>query len=118
MEQRAARQAGEAVAGDVAARGRPITPEEEATAQRAGTSIIVGDTGPQTRTLAQGVSNLAPQARETLKETTDQRFFGQSGRISDFIRGLTGGEKFADATAIREAARRTNRPAYERGPER
>ena len=111
----AARRVAQARATDIAA-GRAPGPVEQRAAETAGIPGTLADTGETAQALARSAANTSPDARSALTETTQQRFYGQSQRAADFIRGLTGGGKDAYGLQqdIEQAARAANRPAYER----
>jgi hypothetical protein len=112
----AARRVAGALTADFTRQGAAFTPEEIAAANAAGTGRSLVDIGGErTRELARSASDTSPEARAALTELTQDRFQSQSPRIAGFIRQITGGGDAAgDLEAIQAAARRANRPAYNR----
>jgi hypothetical protein len=109
----AARRVAQARAADIAA-GRAPGPVEQQAAEAAGIPGTLADTGESAQALARSAANQSPDARAALTETTQQRFYGQSQRAADFVRGLTGGGKDAYGLQqdLEQAARAANKPAY------
>jgi inorganic pyrophosphatase-like protein len=101
------------VTNDLTSRGQPLTNEELAVANTAGTPRTLVDAGESTRALARSSANTSPEARSALTEFTQERFEQQSPRVAGFIRDLTGGGNATDdLERIQDVARRANRPAY------
>ncbi len=93
-----------------------LTPQEYAASVQSGgpaTAIDIG--GETTRALARSAANTSPEGRAALNRTINDRFEGQSGRLTEYL-GQT--YNYPDATklseAIKQAGRNANRPAYER----
>ena len=82
-----------------------------------GEPVMIGDVGGEpTKALARSAANISPEARETLTEATRDRFLTQSGRVAKEIETF-----FPDSVdysktieGLHEAARKANKPAYER----
>lgn len=82
-----------------------------------GEPVMIGDVGGEpTKALARSAANVSPEARETLTEATRDRFLTQSGRVAKEVETL-----FPDSVdytktieGLHEAARKANKPAYER----
>jgi hypothetical protein len=113
------REAGRRIAGALAADGvDPAMAQQTLQAARAsGAPMAVADTGGETtRALARSSANTSPEAREALTTLTQPRFQSQGDRTVDALRRATGAS--GDAPAVREqlidAARRANKPAYDR----
>ncbi|QPF87039.1 hypothetical protein IC762_12370 [Bradyrhizobium genosp. L] len=116
-EGEASRRVATALERDFQHQGPQVTPEEAAIAQAAGSPTAVIDAGGETtRALARSAANTSPEARQALSGLTQARFGTQNQRAADFVQRLTGaaGDNPADIEAIQAAARRVNRPAYER----
>lgn len=96
----------------------PADVQQAMAASRAnGTPAVLADYGGETvRGLARSSANTSPVAREALTSVAQPRFEGQADRTVDAIKRVTGAGGDAGATreALQEAARRANRPAYER----
>ena len=97
------------------AEGRGLTPEELAMAQQANSPLVLGDlAGEPGRALARSAANSSPEGREALQEVLQDRFAGQSGRISQFVNNLVGGkfDPAAFTTWLQGRARAKNAPLY------
>lgn len=118
-ESEAARRVVTAIDRDVRASptGTPgITPQElTASAQQGGPAALMDLGGETTRGLARSAANTSPEGRATLNQAINQRFEGQAGRVTDWLRHTF---HFPNATAQQEAleqtARSVNRGAYAR----
>jgi hypothetical protein len=113
-EAEASRRVVSTLANDWTQHGPSLTQEEIAAAHAAGTPMALVDTGGErTRALLRSAANTSPEARQAATEMTAERFREQAPRVSRFIQDMTGGGNLAaDTTALQEAARRANRPAY------
>lgn len=92
-----------------------LTPQEFAgSVQSGGPATIMDIGGETTRALARSAANTSPEGRAALNRTINDRFEGQSTRLTD---ALGSKYNYPDATllsdAIKKAAQSTNRPAYE-----
>ncbi|RMI21369.1 hypothetical protein [Sinorhizobium meliloti] len=113
--QEAARRVGTAVKRDRIA-GDVLNSTDEAVARSTGVPLLNVDRGGETtRALARSVSNQAPEARQVLGKVADDRFATQGNRAVDVIRRVAGGsvDDIGYQDAIRTAARRANKPAYD-----
>lgn len=91
-----------------------LTPAEFVASRRSGGPATIMDVGGETtRALARSAANTSPEGRAALSRTINDRFEGQSERVTDWLRNAF---NFPDAAsqskAITEAARSFNRPAY------
>jgi hypothetical protein len=91
-----------------------LTPQEFSTARNAGEPVNFMDLGGETtRALARSAANTSPEGRAALSKVIDDRFEGQSARVTEWL-----GKNFnyPDAgglqIAMEAAARNANRPAY------
>lgn len=105
-----------AIQSDVERQGPSMTREEIAAANNAGVPRAIIDTGGErTRSLARSSANTSPEGRQALTEMTTDRFHEQGSRIGGFIRQITGGGNSAvDREVLEAAARKANKPAYDR----
>jgi len=94
-----------------------LTPQEF-TANRLqpdGSAAVMDMGGETTRALARSAANTSPEGRQTINTAIDQRFEGQTGRVSDWLRQTF---HYPDATgqqkAIEQTAQTVNRAAYGR----
>jgi hypothetical protein len=136
----ASRRVVNALTSDLQSQGPSMGPDEIAAANAAGTPRMLVDAGGErTRALARSAANTSPEARQALTESTSNRFETQTPRIAGFVRRLTGGapapaapepqavrigrtirgltggaDAAADLETLQTAARRANRPAYQR----
>ena len=91
-----------------------LTPEEfVASSQTGGPATVMDLGGETTRALARSAANTSPEGRAALGRTIDERFEGQAGRVTDWLRKAF---HFPDADAQGEAlenvAKTTNRARY------
>ena len=100
---------------DPTAAGR-LTPQEFAAGRAAGEPVNFMDIGGETtRALARSATNTSPEGRAVLSKAIDDRFEGQTPRVTEWL-----GKNFnhPDAGALQEAleaaAKTVNRPAYEK----
>jgi hypothetical protein len=116
VDAEAGRRVANAISSDLASQGKPLTADEIATANAAGTPRSLVDLGGErTRALARSSANTSPEARQALTEMTSERFGEQSPRIANFVRALAGGSNAtSDAELIEQAAKVLNKPLYKR----
>lgn len=93
-----------------------LTPAEFVANSRNGGPATIMDTGGETtRALARSAANTSPEGRAILNDSINQRFEGQSGRATDWLRQTF---HYPDASsqsaALDQVARTVNRPNYER----
>jgi hypothetical protein len=101
----------DAAAGDVPASADLIA------SIRAGQPVAVGDLGGETtRAVARSAANTSPEGRSALTQMTQDRYNAQSTRAGDFVGNLFryNGDITATSEALQEAARKANRPLYEK----
>lgn len=116
-EGEAARRVGVAVERDRVADPQAVnrlTDAEFAASNQSGGPAMVMDTGGETtRALARSAANTSPEGRATLNRAIDDRFEGQSGRVTGWLRD-TFHYPDADAQqqAIEQVSKNFNRPAY------
>ena len=82
-----------------------------------GAPFVVADAGGEaTRALARSSANTSPEGREVLTRATQNRFETQNVRVTDTISRIMGGRgnNVERVDALREAARKANRPLYEK----
>lgn len=130
----AARRISEAQASDVAASraadaayGLPNSTQRQLDAQglvasgQAGNELRnidnpdLGFSNEAVKALARSAANQSPEARDVLNRMTNDRFSGQTDRVSDFVRNLVGtpGNAAESREALLDAARQANRPLYD-----
>lgn len=93
-----------------------LTPADEAMAARAGTPVLNADRGGEPlRTLARTASNISTEAAGNLKRAAQERFEGQAGRATRFLREVMGGatDDLGLQQRLSASARASNRPAYD-----
>lgn len=93
-----------------------LTPQEyAASAQSGGPATVMDIGGETTRALARSAANTSPEGRAALGRTINDRFEGQTGRVTDWLRNTF---HFPDAAAQSEAlenvGRTVNRANYHR----
>jgi hypothetical protein len=115
-EDEAARRIATAYQRDVRAGDAGLSQAEFAAERAAGNPVAVVDQGGSvTRSLARSAANTSPEARGALERLTSDRFEGQSGRITDWLRqAFHYPNAHAQQEAIEQTARTTNRAAYAR----
>jgi len=91
-----------------------LTPQEfAASLQQGGPATIMDLGGETTRALARSAANTSPEGRAALSRTINDRFEGQSDRVTGWLRNTF---HFPDADAqskaITDVAKSVNRPAY------
>lgn len=93
-----------------------LTPTEFAgSVQSGGPATIMDIGGETTRALARSAANTSPEGRQVLNDTIGNRFEGQSGRITDWMRSAFNyPDARAQQQAIEQTAKAVNRPAYNR----
>jgi hypothetical protein len=119
VDDEAARRAALAVQRDIQAdpgAASRLTPAEFAASRQSGGPATVMDLGGETtRGLARSAANTSPEGRAVLSRAIDDRFEGQTGRVTGWLRNTF---NFPDAVAQREAieqsARNVNRARYGR----
>lgn len=101
------------IQADPAARNRLTPAEFMGQRQQGGPAAIIDMGGETTKALARSAANTSPEARSVLNDTINDRFEGQSGRISDWLRKTFHyPDAGAQQAAIEQAAKDVNRPAY------
>jgi hypothetical protein len=91
-----------------------LTPQEfAASAQSGGPATVMDLGGETTRALARSAANTSPEGRAELGRTINDRFEGQSDRVTGWLRNTF---HFPDAeaqsAAIDQVSRTVNKPAY------
>lgn len=115
-EAQAARNIALARARDEAAGNPGLTAAQAEALRQQGAPIINADVGGETvRALGRSAANTSAEGRNALNEVISDRYATQQPRIADFLKREF---DFPDSTAtidrLHEAARRANRPAYNR----
>jgi hypothetical protein len=102
-------------AADPAAVGRLTPGEFAASAQSGGPARLIDLGGDTTRALARSAANTSPEGRTALEHTINDRFEGQTDRVTGWLRNTF---HFPDAAAQQEAldnvSRTVNRANYTR----
>lgn len=93
-----------------------LTPQEfAASRQQGGPATIMDVGGETTRALARSAANTSPEGRAALSRTINDRYEGQSDRVTGWMRNAF---NFPDANAqsqaLTEVAKSVNKPAYAR----
>lgn len=92
-----------------------LTPQEAGTALDNSIPVNTADYGGEaTRRLARQAANISPEASDILRSETAHRFEGQQFRIADRLTRLGGGDSTQTLEELQAAARRANKPAYDR----
>jgi hypothetical protein len=101
------------IQADPAARNR-LTPQEfVAQRQQGGPAAIIDIGGETTKALARSSANTSPEARSVLNDTINDRFEGQSARVTDWLRQTFHyPDAGAQSAALEQAAKGTNRANY------
>ncbi len=91
-----------------------LTPQEFAASRSSGGPATIMDVGGETtRALARSAANTSPEGRAALGRTINDRFEGQSERVTGWLRNTF---HFPDANAqsqaLTDAAKSVNKPAY------
>jgi hypothetical protein len=110
------------VAEQQAARALAASPEgirqsEFQSLLRAGEPVMIADVGGEpVKALARSAANISSEARETLNREISERFGEQAARVeADVSRFFPNRVDYADdITALKMAARKENKPAYDR----
>lgn len=91
-----------------------LTPREfAASVQSGGPATIMDIGGETTRALARSAANTSPEGRAALGRTINDRFEGQSDRVTGWLRNTFHfPDAEAQADAISNVAKTVNRPAY------
>ena len=91
-----------------------LTPAEfAASRQSSGPATIMDLGGETTRALARSAANTSPEGRAALSRTINDRFEGQSERVTGWLRNTFNfPDADAQSKAITEVAKGFNRPAY------
>jgi hypothetical protein len=115
-EEEAARRVSEAIQTDARAGNLRMQPGEFQQARMDGQPVAIADVGGETtKALARSAANTSPEGRAALQDVTQRRFEGQGQRISEFVRSFGPGFSGVETRdALKAAARRENRPAYEK----
>jgi hypothetical protein len=100
---------------DPAAAARLTPGEFAASAQSGGPATIMDIGGDTTRALARSAANTSPEGRAALGRTINDRFEGQTDRVTGWLRNTF---HFPDAeaqsAALNQVSRTVNKPAYAR----
>ena len=91
-----------------------LTPQEfAASRQQGGPATIMDLGGETTRALARSAANTSPEGRAALSRTINDRFEGQSDRVTGWLRHTFHfPDANAQAQALTDVAKSVNRPAY------
>ena len=91
-----------------------LTPQEfAASRQQGGPATIMDLGGETTRALARSAANTSPEGRAALSRTINDRFEGQSDRVTGWLRNTFHfPDANAQAQALTDVAKSVNRPAY------
>lgn len=95
----------------------PMTALETRMANEAGVPRVMADAGGgQTASLARRAADTSPTAHHKLNEFANERFYTQNERISGWLRRRIGGGRDAQnfTDTLKSAARRANKPLYDR----
>lgn len=103
------------IQNDPAARNR-LTPQEfMANRQAGGPAAIIDLGGESSQALARSAANTSPEGRATLNNAINDRFEGQAGRVTDWLRNTFHyPDAAAQSDALDQVARNVNRPNYQR----
>lgn len=112
----AARRVVSAVRRDVRNGDPGLTGAEYAAARAEGQPVAIMDVGGETtRALARSAANTSPEGRSVLERTINDRFEGQTGRLTDYLnRTHNYPNAHAQQQAIDQVERTTNRALYRR----
>lgn len=93
-----------------------LTPQEfSASVQSGGPARAIDLGGETTRALARSAANTSPEGRAALSRTIDDRFEGQTGRVTDWLRQTFHyPDAAAQADALENVGRTVNRANYAR----
>lgn len=101
------------MASDPAAAARLSPNEFAASLQSGGPAVMMDLGGDTTRALARSAANTSPEGRAILNRTINDRFEGQAGRVTDWLRHTFNYPNAqAQQEAIETAARTVNRSNY------
>lgn len=91
-----------------------LTPTDFVAAKKSGQPVNLMDVGGETtRSLARSAANTSPEGREVLNRSINDRFEGQSDRLSDWLRtNFHYPDAVAQQEALESASRTANRGAY------
>ena len=91
-----------------------LTPQEFATSRQAGGPATIMDIGGETtRALARSAANTSPEGRAALSRTINDRFEGQSDRVTGWMRNAFHfPDADAQARALTDVSKTVNKPAY------
>lgn len=100
---------------DPHATGRLSAQELATNRAQGGPAVLMDVGGETTRALARSAANTSPEGRQTLNNTINDRFEGQGGRVTDWLRQTFHyPDAQAQSAAIDQVARNVNRPNYQR----
>lgn len=118
----ASRRLASTISRDIRARqGQAVRPEQGLTAgefqqaKTAGQPVMAQDVGGEsTRALARSAANTSPEARQVLDQAINQRYEGQSQRLTDWLRtNFHYPDAQAQQQALDQVSRTVNRANYE-----
>lgn len=119
--QEAERRVGNALQRDAQNSAAPVlTQADETSAALNNQQLLNVDRGGETtRALARSAANADPEARAIIERTASDRFSSQGARAQSFIDRITGGasDDLALQEQLKQAARATNKPAYDKAYE-
>lgn len=100
---------------DPQATGRLTPNEYAASVQSGGPATIMDIGGEQTRALARSAANTSPEGRAVMNRTINDRFEGQTGRVTSWLRNTFHyPDAQAQQDALQQTARTVNRANYQR----
>lgn len=100
---------------DPAAASRLTPGEFAASVQSGGPATIMDIGGDTTRALARSAANTSPEGRATLNRAIDQRYEGQTGRVTGWLRNTFHyPDAAAQQQALEQVGRTVNRANYQR----
>jgi hypothetical protein len=83
--------------------------------QNGGPAAIIDVGGEKTRALARSAANTSPEGRAALEGKIDTRYEGQTDRVNSWLRKTFNyPDAAAQQSALTDAARNVNRPAYQK----
>ncbi len=91
-----------------------LTPQEFAASRQSGGPATIMDVGGETtRALARSAANTSPEGRAALSRTINERYEGQSDRVTGWMRNAFNfPDANAQSAALTDVAKSVNRPAY------
>lgn len=91
-----------------------LTPQEFAASRQSGGPATIMDVGGETtRALARSAANTSPEGRAALSRTINDRYEGQSDRVTGWMRNAFNfPDADAQSKALTEVAKSVNKPAY------